>query len=57
VESAGGIILESRGNQENTFEWGLARASKNQVEALTLFQQLRIVDENHIKIYLLQHGN
>jgi ribonuclease HI len=49
VASAGGIVLDPRGNQENTFEWALGRASNNQAETLTLFQGLRIIYESYIK--------
>jgi ribonuclease HI len=40
---------QSKGNQENTFKWGLGRTSNNQAEALALFQGLRIINEKHIK--------
>jgi ribonuclease HI len=49
VAGVEGIILDLEGNHENTFEWGLGRASNNQAKALVLFQGLRIIDENHIK--------
>jgi ribonuclease HI len=49
MAGVGGIVLDPKGNQENTFEWGLGRASNNQVETLALFQGLRILDESYIK--------
>jgi hypothetical protein len=30
VAIVGGIILDIKGNMENTFEWGLGKATKNQ---------------------------
>jgi ribonuclease HI len=42
---ARGIIVYPEGNDEKSVVWGLGRATNNQVEALSLFQGLRIVDE------------
>jgi ribonuclease HI len=45
VARAGGIIVDPKGNEENSFLWGLGRATTNQDEAFALFQGLRIADD------------
>jgi len=44
-----GVIVDSKGNVENSFNWGLGRIKNNQVETLALYQGTRIVDERHYK--------
>jgi hypothetical protein len=44
-KSWGGFINDREGNEENSFEWRLGKATNNQVEALSLFQDMRVVDE------------
>jgi ribonuclease HI len=45
VTKLGGIILNPEGKEENVYAWGLEKASNNQMEKLTLYQGLRIIDE------------
>lgn len=49
VAGARGIIVDLEGNEENCFAWGLGRFTNNQVEALALFQGMRIVNERHYR--------
>jgi hypothetical protein len=48
VSGARGVVLNPKGNQEITFEWGMGRVLNNQAEALALFQGPNLLSASYI---------
>jgi hypothetical protein len=49
MAGARGIVIDPNRKQEINYEWGLGIASKNQAEALALFQGLKLLNSSYIK--------
>jgi hypothetical protein len=45
----GGIVIYHGGHKVIIFEWGLGEATNNQVGALALYQELKLLDSRQIR--------